>query len=76
MDPTFPHVEKENPTLVGVGFSFAQELKISYHTARKYLELLVWVGLLEKRTIWRSSYYLNTALMAILYDAQRKVLQL
>ena len=54
----------------------AQELKISYHTARKYLELLVSVGLLEKRTIWRSSYYLNTALMAILYDAQREVLQL
>lgn len=54
----------------------SKELDTSYQTARKYLELLTDDGLLEKRTIWRTSYYINKALMAILYNAERDVLGL
>ena len=54
----------------------SEELGISYHTARKYLELLAEEGLLEKRTLWRTSYYINTALIGILYDAEREQLRL
>lgn len=51
-----------------------KDLSTSYQTARKYLELLTDHGLLEKRTIWRTNYYINKALMTILYDAEREVL--
>jgi len=54
----------------------SKELDTSYQTARKYLELLTDDGLLEKRTIWRTSYYINKALMTILYNAERDVLRL
>ena len=53
----------------------ANDLSTSYQTARKYLELLSEHGLLEKRSIWRSSYYINKALMATLHDAERDVLR-
>lgn len=53
----------------------ANDLSISHQTARKYLELLSEHGLLEKRSIWRSSYYINKALMATLHDAERDVLR-
>lgn len=54
----------------------SNELNTSYQTARKYLELLADDGLLEKRTIWRTSYYINKALMNVLYNTEREVLRL
>lgn len=58
-----------------IGF-LAKELVTSYQTARKYLELLTNDGLLEKKTIWRTSYYINKSLMEILYSAEREELRL
>lgn len=53
-----------------------RDLKVSYHTARKYLGLLADDGLLLKTTIWRSSYYINIRLMDILRNAERESLRL
>jgi Fic family protein len=53
-----------------------KDLGTSYQTARKYLELLTNDGLLEKKTIWRTSYYINKSLMEILYNAEREELRL
>lgn len=53
-----------------------QDLSISYLTARKYLELLTDHGLLEKRTISRTNYYINKALMTILHNAEREALRM
>lgn len=45
------------------------DLGVHRHTARKYLEQLVAIGLLEPRKIGRSSYYINKQLFAVLSDA-------
>jgi Fic family protein len=43
-----------------------RDLKVSRHTAMKYLDALCADGLLTKRKIVRSNYYVNTALCGIL----------
>ena len=42
------------------------DLKISRHTATKYLDTLLEMGLLMKIKKGRSNYYLNQALLALL----------
>ena len=44
----------------------ARQLGISRPTAVKYLEEMTTLGLLKKEKIWRSNYYINTSLVAIL----------
>lgn len=43
-----------------------KRLGISRPTAGKYLDTLVNLGLLKKERIWRSNYYINTELVALL----------
>lgn len=43
----------------------AGEMQISRPTATRYLDRMVEAGLLEKRRIWRSTLYVNTALVDI-----------
>lgn len=47
-----------------------QNLKVSRLTARKYLEVLVKDGFLEKRKIGRTNYYINIALFRVLTRAE------
>lgn len=51
-----------------------RELKISRMTATKYLDQLVSAGYLEKRKIWRHSYYINRRLFDLL-SASQKIIQ-
>jgi Fic family protein len=43
-----------------------QELKVSYLTARKYLDTLAETGFVEKTKVGKSNYYINTALIKVL----------
>lgn len=52
------------------------DLGVSYLTARKYLEMLASDGLLEKKTVWRSSFYVNVALMEILSKVEIEQLKI
>lgn len=38
-------------------------MMVQRKTATKYLDMIVEVGLLEKIKIWKTNYYINTALM-------------
>ncbi len=44
----------------------AQDLNVAYLTARKYLETIVTIGLVEKVKIGKHSYYVNSDLFEIL----------
>ncbi|MFA6625362.1 MAG: hypothetical protein WCS58_00550 [Candidatus Cloacimonadaceae bacterium] len=46
-----------------------RDLKVSRHTATKYLDALCEDGLLKKQKIIRSNYYINNALYGILTKA-------
>jgi Fic family protein len=52
-----------------------KDLKVSYLTARKYLEMLDDDGLLKKTTIKRTSFYVNKALMEILSNSEQEQLK-
>ena len=52
-----PYTKTEHPE---------KRLGISRPTAGKYLDTLVNLGLLKKERIWRSNYYINTELVALL----------
>jgi Fic family protein len=43
-----------------------QDIDVSRLTARRYLELLVEQGLIEKQKIWRTNFYINTPLYQLL----------
>jgi DNA-binding IclR family transcriptional regulator len=43
-----------------------RDLGVSRPTATSYLDTLVNSGFLEKQKLWRSSYYINTPLFALL----------
>lgn len=43
-----------------------RDVNISRITAKRYLEQLVDIGILEKKKIWRTYYYTNTALLSLL----------
>jgi len=43
-----------------------QDINISRLTARRYLELLVEQGLIEKQKIWRTNFYINAPLYQLL----------
>jgi Fic family protein len=45
-----------------------QELKVSYLTARKYLDTLAETGFVEKTKVGKSNYYVNTALIKVLMN--------
>ena len=45
-----------------------QELKVSYLTARKYLDTLAETGFVEKTKVGKSNYYINTALIKVLMN--------
>ena len=45
-----------------------QELKVSYLTARKYLDVLAENGFVEKTKVGKSNYYINTALIKVLMN--------
>jgi Fic family protein len=45
-----------------------QELKVSYLTARKYLDTLAETGFVEKTKVGKSNYYMNTALIKVLMN--------
>ncbi len=45
---------------------FADDLNISYQTARKYLNKIATIGLLEKYKMGKSNYYFNSELIEIL----------
>lgn len=47
----------------------------SYHTARKYLELLTEQGLLKKEKIWKTNYYINIGLIKQLVTIENEPLQ-
>jgi Fic family protein len=49
-----------------------EELSVSRITARRYLDELIRIGLLEKRKIKRENYYINTALYDLLENAHQK----
>lgn len=40
-----------------------KDMMVQRKTATKYLDMIVEVGLLEKIKIWKTNYYINTALM-------------
>ena len=76
------HPKMYSPDLINNLFFYTKieflktDLKVSYQTARKYLEILAEDGLLRKTPIWRSSYYVNKALMEVLFNAEREQLKL
>ncbi len=45
-----------------------QELKVSYLTARKYLDVLVENGFIEKTKVGKSNYYINSTLIKVLMN--------
>lgn len=45
-----------------------KELKVSYLTARKYLDTLTETGFVEKTKVGKSNYYMNTALIKVLMN--------
>ncbi|MNQ86688.1 Adenosine monophosphate-protein transferase SoFic [compost metagenome] len=45
-----------------------KELKVSYLTARKYLDTLAETGFVEKTKVGKSNYYMNTALIKVLMN--------
>jgi len=47
-----------------------KKLLISRPTAGRYLDELVKLGILKKERLWRSNYYINTALVALLARAE------
>ena len=47
------------------------DLAVSRLTATKYLDILTKGGLLQKRKIWRTSYYINGGLFALLQNSGR-----
>lgn len=52
-----------------------KQLLISRPTAAKYLDELVKLGVLKKERLWRSNYYINTALVTLLAQADSTPLQ-
>lgn len=49
-----------------------RELQIHRHTARKYLDEVVSLGLLEKHKIGKDNFYLNTALYKLLLNVNER----
>ena len=45
-----------------------QELKVSYLTARKYLDVLAESGFVEKTKVGKTNYYINTTLIKVLMN--------
>ena len=45
-----------------------QELKVSYLTARKYLDVLAENGFVEKTKVGKTNYYINSALIKVLMN--------
>lgn len=51
----------------------ADELQVHRLTARKYLDQMVEIGILEKKKVGRSNYYINTALFKLFLSVSQTV---
>ena len=47
-----------------------KDMMVQRKTATKYLDMIVETGLLEKIKIWKTNYYINTALMDLFINRQ------